>query len=248
MGLTQKYAFLPTLASSFLNTPYAFPGLSPKYETPYFEITFVLTTFATCFSVVNQTGYIILFVSVLAHELGQYYAIAETLTDLRKKLTLAETDRINRAEEIDELIKETLMFCIRRHQFIMELHAKIKELYKAIFGAHFFMMTVVLVTTLQTLGAWDIRNTILTGVTGILPLFIYCFGGEMLKSAQTDLTSALYGCGWEMMSAKQARSVLLMLNIAQKPLYLTAAGVFVMDRETFGDVAQVVYKVYTVFN
>lgn len=225
-----------------------FSGLTPKYETPYFETTFVLTTLATFFSAVNQTGYIILFISILANELGHYYAVSETLLDLREKLTEAEDQGTIGAPETEQHVKDTLSFCVKHHQFIMQFHVKIREFYNTIFGAHFFMMTVVLVTTLQTLGAWDIRNTILSGATGILPLFIYCFGGEMLISARIAMSSALYDCGWELMAAKEARTVLLMMSISQRPLHLTAAGIFVMNRETFGNVAQIVYKVYTVFN
>lgn len=117
-----------------------------------------------------------------------------------------------------------------------------------IFGVHFLMMTIVLVTTLQTLNSWNISNTFLTAATGILPLFIYCFGGELLILAHSEMSYAVYSCGWEQMNAKQARIVSLMLLLSQHSLYLTAAGIFIMNRETFGKVVQVTYKIYAVFN
>lgn len=146
-----------------------------------------------------------------------------------------------------QTVNEKLRFCIKHHQFILKYHLKIRELYKIIFGAHFLMMTIVLVTTLQTMNQWGASNTILTAVTGILPLFIYCFGGELLITAGGKMSVAAYTCGWELMDVRQARSVLLMLCLSQRPLCLTAADIFVMNRETFGDVAQVVYKIYAVF-
>lgn len=183
-----------------------------------------------------------LFVTLLAHELGHSYTITETLSEIQS--ILGTSTNSEERNSIDDKLK----FCVKQHQFLLKFHDKIKEFYKAIFGAHFFMMTVVLVSTLQTLGEWDIRNTILTGLTGILPLFIYCFGGELLISACSDMSAAVYGTGWENMEVKHARMVRLMLCLSQRPLYLTAADIFVMSRETFGNVAQVVYKIYAVFN
>lgn len=190
-----------------------------------------------------------LFVTLVTHELGHFYAITATLDEIHAILINNEKSRNDPDEESEnESIEELLIFCVRHHQFLMHYHNKIRELYKVIFGAHFLSMTIVLVTTLQTMNDWDIRNTILTGVTGIMPLFLYCFGGELLISAGLEMSASVYGCGWELMEAQQAKLVLLMLCLAQRPLYLTAADVFVMNRETFGNVAQVVYKIYAVFN
>ncbi|KAJ8717900.1 hypothetical protein PYW07_005830 [Mythimna separata] len=247
------YLLMPFLFTVFGNdrylptTPGETYGLSPKYETPFYEITFVLTCVATAFSAINQTGYIVLFVTLICHELGHFYAITEALNGIQKTLIKNEKSR-NSEEAENESIDEMLIFCVKHHQFLMQYHGKIRELYKMIFGAHFMSMTIVLVTTLQTMNVWDVRNTILTGVTGIMPLFLYCFGGEMLISAGLEMSASVYGCGWELMEAKQAKVVLLMLCLSQRPLCLTAADVFVMNRETFGDVAQVVYKIYAVFN
>ncbi|XP_022816679.1 odorant receptor 10a-like [Spodoptera litura] len=249
------YLLMPFLFTVFGNdrylptTPGETYGLSPKYETPFYEITFVLTCVATAFSAINQTGYIVLFVTLICHELGHFYAITEALDEIHTILIKNERSRNNVGEERErESVDELIMFCVKHHQFLMHYHGKIRELYKMIFGAHFLSMTVVLVTTLQTMNAWDVRNTILTGVTGIMPLFLYCFGGEMLISAGLQMSTSVYSCGWELMEAKQARVILLMLCLSQRPLYLTAADIFVMNRETFGDVAQVVYKIYAVFN
>lgn len=206
----------------------------------------MVTVTATAFSAINQTGYIVLFVTLLAHELGHFYAITETLNDIYQ--ILKTSDPNNARENTQESVNEKLKFCIKHHQFLIKYHKKIRELYKMIFGAHFLMMTIVLVTTLHTMNEWDIRNTILTAATGIFPLFIYCFGGELLITAGQEMSAAVYYCGWELMEIKQARSVLLMLCLSQRPLCLTAADIFVMNRETFGNVAQLVYKVYAVFN
>lgn len=188
-----------------------------------------------------------LFITLLTHELGHFYAISETLNKINEMVT--NKDIKNSSDDLEEdSIDELLIFCVKHHQFLIHYHSKIKELYKVIFGAHFLMMTVVIVTTLQTIGEWDVRNTILTGMSGIMPLFLYCFGGELLLSAGLELSASLYSSGWEVMEAKQAKIVLLMLLLSQRPLYLTAADVFIMNRETFGDVAQVVYKIYAVFN
>lgn len=184
--------------------------------------------------------------TLLAHELGHFYSITETLNDIYEVLKTSDS---NNQENFDrEIVNEKLKFCIKHHQFLLKYHEKIRELYKRIFGAHFLMMTIVLVTTLYTMNEWDIRNTILAATTGILPLFIYCFGGELLITAGREMSVAAYACGWEYMEVRQARCVLLMLCLSQNTLCLTAADVFVMNRETFGNVAQVVYKIYAVFN
>lgn len=202
---------------------------------------------ATAFSAINQTGYIVLFITLICHELGHFYAIIEVLNEIHTVLIKNEKSRQSEETE-NKSINELLIFCVKHHQFLMHYHGKIRELYKVIFGAHFLSMTIVLVTTLQTMNVWDVRNTILTGVTGIMPLLLYCFGGEMLILAGLEMSASVYGCGWELMEAKQAKVVLLMLGLSQRPLCLTAADIFVMNRETFGDVAQVVYKIYAVFN
>nr|XP_012549130.2 olfactory receptor 49 isoform X1 [Bombyx mori] len=239
------YLLIPFLFTIFGNirylptTPGETYGLTPKYETPYYEITFMLTCFATIFSAVNQTGYIVLFINLLAHELGHFYVITDVLNGIFEK---------NDADRDPVFIDRKLKFCAKHYQYLLKFHNEIKNLYKIIFGAHFLMMTIVLVTTLQTMNSWDIRNTVLTAVTGIMPLFIYCFGGELLITAGMDMSTAIYQCGWEKMGVKQAKVVSVILCLSQRPLCLTAANVFVMNRETFGGIAQVVYKIYAVFN
>lgn len=223
-------------------------GLSPKYETPFYEITFAVTCFATAFSAINQTGYIVLFITLVAHELGHFYAITETLNEISTILNKQNGSELTSEEREDDLINKRLIFSVKHHQFLIYYHYNIRNLYKVVFGAHFIMMTVVLVTTLQTMNEWDVRNTILTGVTGIMPLFLYCFGGELLISAGQGMSTSIYTCGWELMEVRQAKIVILMLCLAQRPLYLTAADVFIMNRETFGGIVQVVYKIYAVFN
>ncbi|XP_026763299.2 odorant receptor 82a-like [Galleria mellonella] len=246
------YLILPLLFTIFGNnrylptTPGEIFGLSSKYETPFYQISFVLTSIATCFSAINQTGYIVLFVNLLSHELGHFYAITESLNHI---YSIVNDEEIFENDDMKQkTIEAELKLSIKHHQFIMIYHEKIKELYKSVFGAHFLMMTLVLVTTLQTMNSWNISNTILTGVTGVMPLFIYCFGGELLLSAETGMSTAAYSCGWELMNHKQARMVFLILALSQRPLYLTAADIFIMNRETFGDVVQIVYKIYAVFN
>lgn len=244
-------------------------GIFSKYESPYYEIAFTLTIIATFFSVVNQTGYIVLFVVLLAHELGHFYAICEVLHEVRdiifgqennlvaidynnnEKKDTKQTNvgvNLNSESSKQKKIEEMLIFCVKRHQFLIKLHAKICDLYKVIFVAHFFIMIIVIVSTLQTLNSWGLINTFLTGTSAVTPLVVYCFGGEMLISSGLAMRDAVYDCGWEGMGVGQARIVLLILCVAQHPLYFTAAGIIIMNRETFGDVAQVVYKIYAVFN
>lgn len=226
-------------------------GLTPRYETPFFESSYIVITLASAFSAINQTGYITLFVTIIGHELGHYFVITETLTNLHKQLTSNKTSDLSDKRQLEltnEETRKTLLFCIKHHQFVADYHLMVKNTYKSIFGAHFFMMIVLLVTTLQTMQYWDFRNTILTGVTGLLPLILYCYGGEMIITAGEEMSTALYSCGWEVMSPKNSRTVLLMLMMAQKPLLFTAANTFAMNHRTFSDVVQIVYKVYTVFN
>lgn len=231
--------------SLFLFNYNIFTGIRQRYESPYYEIAFILIVIATGFSAINQTGYIVLFVNILSNELGHFSAITDTLNQIQD--IVADNTSENEAEK-EKAVEEKLKFCVKHHQFVLKYHAKIRNLYKVVFGCHFLMMTLVLVTTLQTMNAWNISNTILTGVTGVIPLFIYCFGGELLLSAETDLSTAVYSCGWDLMKGKQARLVLFMLVLSQRSLYLTAADTFIMNREMFGNVVQVVYKIYAVFN
>lgn len=205
----------------------------------------MITCVAAAFSAINQTGYIVLFVTLVAHELGHFYVITEIFNEIYK-LSSVKTEK--KSSDSRKEIDEKLTFCIRHHQFLIKYHGKISELYQAIFGAQFLMMIIVLVTTLQTMYYWDFSNTILTGVTGIMPLTIYCFGGELMISAAENMSEAIYSCGWEMMEPRQARAVGLILCISQRPLHLTAAGFTTMNRDTFANVVQAVYKIYAVFN
>ncbi|XP_063540232.1 uncharacterized protein LOC134749269 [Cydia strobilella] len=146
------YLLLPLFLTVFMNerylptTPGEPYGLIPKYETPYYEATFVITCAATTFSAINQTGYIVLFVTLVAHELGHFYVITETFNEIYK-LSSATRENDDSRKEIDE----KLTFCIKHHKFLIKYHRKISELYQAILGAQFLMMIIVLVTTLQTM-------------------------------------------------------------------------------------------------
>ncbi|CAG9795764.1 unnamed protein product [Diatraea saccharalis] len=267
-----SYLLLPFLMTIFGNnrylptTPGGIYGIPSKYESPYYEINFIVTTIATTFSGINQTGYIVLFVTLVGNELGHFYAICETLNDIHKilynntqhneeernncadsKQTTALSDSAF-AEDKHKKIDNMLRFCVKHQQFLFRYHEKICELYKVIFGAHFLIMIIVLVTTLQTMNSWGLMNTILTGVTGTMPLIVYCFGGELLLTAGSDMSYGIYSCGWEAMEIKHSRMVQLMLCMSQHPLCYTAAGIFIMNHDTFGNVVQVIYKIYAVFN
>ncbi|CAH2984518.1 unnamed protein product [Chilo suppressalis] len=242
--------YLPT-------TPGDIYGISSKYQSPNYEITFTLTCVAAMFSAFNQTVYIVLFVTLLSHELGHFYAICDTFNDIHKILHDKQHTKEQNNDHIDSYVSENdkhkkveelIRFCLKHHQYLFRYHHRICDLYKGIFGVHFLIMIIVLVTTLQTLNSWGIMNTILTGVTGIMPLMVYCFGGEMLINAGTDMSFAIYSCGWEEMKIKHARMIQLMLCLSQHPLCYTAVGIFVMNHDTFGNVAQVIYKIYAVFN
>ncbi|XP_068617944.1 uncharacterized protein [Battus philenor] len=72
-----------------------------------------------------------------------------------------------------------------------------------------------------------------------------CFNGQRLLNAGYAFEQAVYDCKWENFNNKNMRTVLLMLQTAQRPLSLSAGGVTVLSFSCLMSVLRSIYSAYT---
>ncbi|XP_075985868.1 uncharacterized protein LOC142982995 [Anticarsia gemmatalis] len=59
---------------------------------------------------------------------------------------------------------------------------------------------------------------------GLMQVFFVCFYADMLMSASTEVSNAVYNCNWYLASSSVGKQLLLVQTRAQEPCKLTAAG------------------------
>ncbi|XP_049784434.1 odorant receptor 43a-like [Schistocerca cancellata] len=79
-----------------------------------------------------------------------------------------------------------------------------------------------------------------------MQLLVYCLGAHSVREQGELVSVAAYSCGWPDTDIKFQRALLVVMARAQKPLSLTAGGVYPIQRATFLSLLNAGYSYYAV--
>nr|XP_012223779.1 PREDICTED: odorant receptor 13a-like [Linepithema humile] len=201
---------------------------SPLYELTflgqYVAITYVATSYAAVDTfiatlVLHTCGQL----SNLRHELTNLHAC--TRAEFQKKLgnIVRKHIHLNRfAETIEDSFNMMLLMqmlgcsmqlCFQCLQAFMSVIDEANELF--VFQFTFLMIFVVYI---------------------LLQLYLYCYIGETLLVESTKIADAAYECSWYNLSAREAKSLVIIMCRARSPLHITAGRFCSFNRELYSEV------------
>lgn len=235
-------------------------GLTPTsmYETPYYQIAFILMTGGVCFTcyvpanitafLIVITGYIEAQILALREELAQLWSDAEDhYLSNNDSSTTEHTNNVRnvvykeRARILNVYVNKVLKEIIRNHAKLINLVKLIERVFRGAIALEFALLTIGLIVEL--LGG--LENTYIDVPFALMQVGMDCFIGQRIMDASDMFCRTVYECKWECFDRRNMKLVLLMLQNSQKTLTLSAGGVTILSFRCLMSVIRSIYSAYT---
>ncbi|XP_045784018.1 odorant receptor 46a-like [Maniola jurtina] len=154
------------------------------------------------------------------------------------------------SEERDGEIREELKNIVKKHVRIMRFSRTLTNIFKEYFLIQNLAVTIELCLNALMVAVVGLEEkTLLATFLGYLGLalinaYIYCYLGNELIVQSTGIAQAAYESGWTSWPIDMQKDLLIVINVAQKPLTLSAGGMALMCIETY---SQALYNAYSIF-
>nr|UVB79118.1 odorant receptor 21 [Heortia vitessoides] len=235
-------------------------GLEPQFETPYYQIAFFLTSlgvYITCYLPANLTAFLIVLIGytevtllALSRELLNLWGDAQEY--YKKALHNRHSKEINIPSDIHEIdvykqkivndyIQRRLYEIVRLHKTNIILINQIELVFRGAIAMEFILLIVGLLAIL--LGG--LENTYIQMPFAMIQVSMDCLTGQRLIDACGIFENAVYDCKWENFNASNMKTVLLILQISQKTLNLSAGGCSKLSFTCLMTVIRSIYSAYT---
>nr|BAR43458.1 putative olfactory receptor 16 [Ostrinia furnacalis] len=261
MGNGVVYVLKPLLISGRhimedLFTPY---GFDPVYESPNYEIVFLLMTAGvlfTCYLPANITAFLII---ITGYTEGQMLALSKEMLNLwsdaqqfyldhrtfdldttRPVVTL-DSEQITKKKIVNEYVKKRLHEMIKIHTTNINLLNHVERVYRGAIAIEFGILVLGLI--FELLGG--LENTYLEVPFALMQVAMDCLTGQRVMDASKAFEDAVYDCKWENFDVANMKTILLMLQNSQKTMRLSAGGVTTLSFSSLMMVFRSVYSAYT---
>ncbi|XP_061719009.1 uncharacterized protein LOC133526401 [Cydia pomonella] len=215
-------------------------GLEPMFESPNYEISYVLVstsvillvyadTTANCLLFV-VTGYIEAQMTALSHELLYLWADAQALTF---------EDVHNEKKLRNQYIKQQLVFIIQAHAANLSLLQITKCIFSNTIAFEFGLLVISLIFGL--LGG--LENAYCMIPFDLIQASMHCFTGQRLIDANLTFKEAVYSCKWENFDVQNMKIVLVILQNSQT-MVLSAGGMAELRYTSLMAVFKAIYSAY----
>ncbi|KAL4703671.1 hypothetical protein ACJJTC_016215 [Scirpophaga incertulas] len=227
-------------------------GLEPTFESPNYEISFLLSAggvIFTCYLPANITAFLIVIIGyteatmlALSEELLNLWDDAQTfyessLPDNAVDITpIADKDKV-----INDYIKQKLHEVVRIHTINLELIRQIEYVFRDAIAVEFMLLIAGLIAEL--LGG--LENTYIEMPYALMQVAMDCLTGQRMMDASLRFENAVYDCKWENFSVTNKKTVMLILQNAQKTMVLSAGGVTTLSFNCLMSVLKSIYSAYT---
>ncbi|KOC68052.1 Putative odorant receptor 30a [Habropoda laboriosa] len=229
-GITTRYVTNETNIKKLFPVPtYYIYDIS---ETPYFEIMFLLQMATLVLMALCYIGVDNFFGILILHICGQ-------LENLRTRLA-----NIKHLETFDRILVTTVEDHVRLIRAVDVIESIFTMLVLALlfyFGTFACIYGLLLMTILTQEEQFSVlRITYLACIflNTFLQTSLYCITGQILVNQSEEVYVAAYECEWLNLKSNKAKSLILIMARAQRPLCLTAGKLFPMTMLTFCNVTQ----------
>nr|QZH55138.1 odorant receptor 42 [Achelura yunnanensis] len=209
LGYLIKPLLLP--GKRFIEDDQVIFGLEPLYDSPNYEIAYILTAGGIIFVLFTTAHTTAFFIVLIGYTEAQLCTMSENLMCLWDdaktycnehpnsfNLNKARYVNKNKDEEItskmlNRFVKKRLDEIIKKHTFNIDLIKQIEETFRACIVLEYMLLTTALVAVL--LGG--LENTYIELPFSLLLVSVNCFMGQKLMNASETFSEAVYGCRWE---------------------------------------------------
>ncbi|XP_029672538.1 odorant receptor Or2-like [Formica exsecta] len=205
-----------------------------KDQSPYYELTFtaqalLLIMAATCYTGVDNLLGLLVF-----HLCGQMENLKERLINMRqyKNFSSGFTFIVEIVEDHIRLIK---YFDIVENTFTLLLLGLL--LYFGTLFCLYGFLIVMILTEGREMSMMRFIYLISVALNICGHMCLYCVVGEILVAQCEGVYHAAYDYEWYTLKPEQARSLILIMIRANKPLYITAGKIFPMTLSMFCNVS-----------
>ncbi|XP_072945084.1 uncharacterized protein [Epargyreus clarus] len=225
-------------------------GLEPMFETPNYQIAFMMMSAGMCFAIpveIYTSAFLIIFVGyteaqILAlsievdniwHDANQCHQFLEEIIGNKKN---ASKEKI-----LNDFIQKQLNDIIKKHITGIKCVKQVESIYRSAMTIEFGFLTSGLIAEL--LGG--LENTYAQVPYTLIQIALNCFIGQRLIDASLVLENAIYCCQWEYFNTSNQKTVYLMLMTSQKTLTFSVGGLTVLSFAYLMSVLKSIYSAYT---
>lgn len=178
-------------------------------------------------------------VSFLAQDLTLYAFI--TLISMQFDILCERLQTLNTGERIDKDAKMKLIELFKLHKTLIELSENLKKIFLFATFFNFFESSIYICLfgyQITAGSSWgNTMKSVVLLVSSLLQIFMLCYYGNKLANASVKVAQAAYDSGWYRHRFENGKDVRLMLQRAQKPIFLTAYKFSVVSLEVFSSVS-----------
>ncbi|XP_047521938.1 uncharacterized protein LOC125060872 isoform X1 [Pieris napi] len=222
-------------------------GLDPIFESPNYEIAFVILSFGIYICGLFFANVTALTLVILGYVEAQLLALTTELQNLWEHaeifyethaLTIHDHNIKNKIKNIfiNECLKEIALF----HILNINIIRKFEDIFRGTKAVA--LISTILAIISELLGG--IETTYLQITYTLVVVFTETYAGQKLIDASIKFEKGVYSCNWENFDSNNMKIIATILPSAQKTMNITAGGVTVLDYCCFFAVIKFSYSVY----
>ncbi|XP_076668207.1 odorant receptor 10-like [Andrena cerasifolii] len=210
-------------------------------QSPYFEIVLAAQTVTIAITILCYTGVDNFFGMLILHICGQ-------LENLRTRLaTIKEPERFERALAATVNDHTRLIRAIDAIEETFTILLLVVLIYLAAFACIFGLLIITVSKEIIVLEGGDIPLMWLLCLScnlanTVFQTSLYCAAGQILESQSESVYHAVFECEWLNLKPNQARSLIMVMTRAKKPLFVTAGKLFPMTMLTFCHILKISFS------
>ncbi|RZB39230.1 7tm 6 domain containing protein, partial [Asbolus verrucosus] len=221
--------FFPILDKTYKDYRLPFFGWYP-YSTktsPQYEITYLHQVLAINFTSMANVNINTLIAALNMYVGSQFDLLCDNLRNLHEL-----------SEDSSETVSERLKKCIYHHNEILKFADYANQVYSSLLIVEFFVdgvsigMTMFNLTVAVPLSSeFYLYLGYVNGVT--VEIFMYCWFGNEVEIKSNKLPYAVFECDWTEFTSEEKKNLIIFVLRVQKPLQISAFGLFYLSLETF---------------
>nr|WBF91019.1 odorant receptor SameORX [Schistocerca americana] len=186
------------------------------------------------------------FTAAMIHATSQLRILSSIIADLQ----LGNGDqKLQEKVSLDSMYKE-LRLCIQAHQeitrFVDHLESVMNPIAMMQLAVGVFNGCMLIFPATYSSENDALLKCVIAAPTISAQLLLYCLGAHSVREQGEAVSLGAYSCGWPDASAGFRRALLVVMARAQKPLTLTAGGIYPIQRATFLSLLNAGYSYYAV--
>nr|WBF90981.1 odorant receptor SameORX [Schistocerca americana] len=223
-------------------------------NTNFYELSYVVQCVIGAWTTQISNSVDLLFVCIMILTAAQLQILTMRIASLKRedievKLEKGISCVADQTENsCSDKMYEKLCQCIESHQNILRFVKHLEKTMSSIVMTQFsFSVLVTCVSLFQATYSTELGSVLKCICFLPVPagqIYLYCWSAHNITEQAEAVTLAAYSCSWLKASHRFKRALRILMSRAQKPLVLTAAHLYPMNREAFVSLVNASYSYY----